>query len=371
MAIYPKAIWKPIPLKGRRSITVYNRMNLHVAVSETTSLFSFFSKVGVDSHFYVRKDGTVEQYVDTSLRANADLEGNDATISVETQGGLKNASGEPWTDAQCKALAELFAWSVKTHGLKVQIASSSKIGEESKGLSWHRLGINGNFPALPSVLAGRNQRGGGMYYSRATGKACPGDSKIKQIQTIFEMAKKIINGSSSENNSNSPSKPSSSSSKSSVNYTVKIKGTNELNIRVGPSVKYEISGVIKDQKLYTIVEEKNGWGRLKSGAGWISLAYTTKSSNNSKTSSSSKPSVSSSNSSVVVLRKGSNGKAVGDLQKGLNKAFPAYSKLVVDNAFGPATEKVVKEFQRRTGLKVDGIVGPATQAKLKTYGINL
>lgn len=369
MAIYPKAIWKPIPLKGRRALTIYNRMGLHVGVTETTSLFSFFRKVGVDSHFYVRKDGTVEQYVDTSLRANADLEGNDATISVETQGGLKNANGEPWTEAQLQALAELFAWAVKTHGLKVQIASSSKIGEESKGLSWHRLGINGNFPALPSVLAGRNQRGGGMYYSRATGKACPGDSKIKQIPTIFEMAKKIINGSSSENSSNSsskPSKPSSNSSKSSVNYTVKIKGTKELNIRSGPSVKYEISGVIKDQKLYTIVEEKNGWGKLKSGAGWISLAYTTKTSGSSGKSS--KP---SSNSSVTVLKRGSAGKSVGNLQKGLNKTFPSYSKLAVDNAFGPATEKVVKEFQKRTGLKVDGIVGPATQAKLKTYGINL
>lgn len=29
---------------------------------------------------------------------------------------------------------------------------------------------------------------------------------------------------------------------------------------------------------YTIVEEKNGWGRLKSGAGWISLSYTKKAS---------------------------------------------------------------------------------------------
>lgn len=301
MAIYPKAIWKPIPLKGRRKITAYNRMNLHVAVSETTSLFSFFRKVGVDSHFYVRKNGIIEQYVDTSLRANADLEGNDATISVETQGGLKNANGEPWTEAQLKALAELFAWAVKTHGIKVQIASSSKIGEESKGLSWHRLGINGNFPALPSVLAGRNQRGGGMYYSRAAGKACPGDSKIKQVPTIFEMAKKIINGSSSTSNSNSSSKPSKPSS-----------GSNP-----------------------------------------------------------SKPSKPYSSSSVTVLKRGSTGKAVGNLQKGLNKTFPSYSKLVIDNSFGPATEKVVKEFQKRTGLKVDGIVGPATQAKLKTYGITL
>ena len=29
---------------------------------------------------------------------------------------------------------------------------------------------------------------------------------------------------------------------------------------------------------YTIVEEKNGWGRLKSGAGWISLEFCKKAS---------------------------------------------------------------------------------------------
>ena len=28
------------------------------------------------------------------------------------------------------------------------------------------------------------------------------------------------------------------------------------------------------QKLYTIIEEREGWGRLKSGAGWIALEYT-------------------------------------------------------------------------------------------------
>ena len=28
--------------------------------------------------------------------------------------------------------------------------------------------------------------------------------------------------------------------------------------------------------VFTIVQEQDGWGKLKSGAGWISLAYTTK-----------------------------------------------------------------------------------------------
>lgn len=36
---------------------------------------------------------------------------------------------------------------------------------------------------------------------------------------------------------------------------------------------YNESGLIKDKGIYTIVEEKNGMGKLKSGAGWINLAH--------------------------------------------------------------------------------------------------
>lgn len=48
-----------------------------------------------------------------------------------------------------------------------------------------------------------------------------------------------------------------------------------LNIRENPGVDSAIVGVIKDHGVYTIVDKKyvNGveWGKLKSGAGWISL----------------------------------------------------------------------------------------------------
>ena len=51
-----------------------------------------------------------------------------------------------------------------------------------------------------------------------------------------------------------------------------------LRIRKGPGVAYDAVGAINEEqgakKKYTIIEEQNGWGRLKSGAGWISLAYT-------------------------------------------------------------------------------------------------
>lgn len=58
-------------------------------------------------------------------------------------------------------------------------------------------------------------------------------------------------------------------------YTVRVTA-NVLNVRSGPGTGYKITTSIKKNEVYTIVEEKNGWGKLKSGAGWISLKYTKK-----------------------------------------------------------------------------------------------
>lgn len=60
-------------------------------------------------------------------------------------------------------------------------------------------------------------------------------------------------------------------------YMVKVT-VNNLNIRSGAGTNYSVCGVIKDNGVYTIVDEKiNGstkWGLLSSGKGWISLKYT-------------------------------------------------------------------------------------------------
>lgn len=55
-------------------------------------------------------------------------------------------------------------------------------------------------------------------------------------------------------------------------YKVKVTAS-ALNIRSGAGMNYKITGVIRDKGIYTIVDEKSGWGKLKSGAGWISLGY--------------------------------------------------------------------------------------------------
>lgn len=52
-----------------------------------------------------------------------------------------------------------------------------------------------------------------------------------------------------------------------------------LNIRKGPGTDYELTGKCTGIGVFTIVEVKEGkgsgagWGKLKSGAGWIALSY--------------------------------------------------------------------------------------------------
>lgn len=58
-------------------------------------------------------------------------------------------------------------------------------------------------------------------------------------------------------------------------YTVRVT-VDALNIRSGAGTSYKINGTIRDKGVYTIVETQGNWGKLKSGAGWICLDYTTK-----------------------------------------------------------------------------------------------
>ena len=56
-------------------------------------------------------------------------------------------------------------------------------------------------------------------------------------------------------------------------YLVRI-NTDVLNVRAGAGTQYPITTKVRRGQVYTIVDELNGWGKLKSGAGWIKLSYT-------------------------------------------------------------------------------------------------
>ena len=110
----------------------------------------------------------------------------------------------------------------------------------------------------------------GDYSAGSSAKSCPGTNFMGFGNTRAAIEKNFIplvknyikNGSTS-----------SSNKVENVNKKVII-NTDELNVRKGPGVSYGVSGVLGRNEVYTIVQTQNGWGKLKSGAGWINLSYT-------------------------------------------------------------------------------------------------
>ena len=99
--------------------------------------------------------------------------------------------------------------------------------------------------------------------------SCPGPYLQGRFPELVETVNKKLDGESA------PVVPPLDNS-----YLVKVT-TDVLNIRKGPGTNYAITGQIKDKGTYTIVKESTGtgatlWGKLKSGAGWISLDYTSR-----------------------------------------------------------------------------------------------
>lgn len=58
-------------------------------------------------------------------------------------------------------------------------------------------------------------------------------------------------------------------------YKVRINAS-VLNVRAGAGTNFKITTKVNKGEIYTIVAEKDGWGKLKSGVGWIKLSYTVK-----------------------------------------------------------------------------------------------
>lgn len=73
----------------------------------------------------------------------------------------------------------------------------------------------------------------------------------------------------------------SKATNSTSSFKVQI-SISDLNIRKGPGTNYATTGKFTGKGIFTIVETKQGtgstkgWGKLKSGAGWISLDYATR-----------------------------------------------------------------------------------------------
>ncbi len=70
------------------------------------------------------------------------------------------------------------------------------------------------------------------------------------------------------------------------------------------------------------------------------------------------------NLGISVLKNGSKGEPVKELQKFLNTQLNL--NLKIDGKLGPKTISLIKKWQKDNGLKPDGIIGPKTKAKINS-----
>lgn len=207
---------------------------------------------GASAHFFVGHDGEIWQCVeenDTAWHCGASSYKhkecrNSNSIGVELC--VKKDENGNWyyTEATKKAAVELFAYLMDKYGIDAD----------------HVL----------------------RHYD-VTGKQCgePDVRRGNKVWSEFKIA--IASYGRGEETQNAPEKTQpekeQTEEKSSLPYMIQTT-CNSLRIRSGAGTNYSVTGAINEtasrKKKYTIVEEKNGWGRLKSGAGWISLAYTKK-----------------------------------------------------------------------------------------------
>lgn len=111
-----------------------------------------------------------------------------------------------------------------------------------------------------------------IMHHEVTGKLCPQPCCLNENRLKYwnEFKAKLYGGNQAQTTPVQTKNPEPAAA-----YLVVI-DTDTLNVRKGPGTKYPITTQVKRGSIYTIVEEQNGWGRLKSGAGWIALRYTKK-----------------------------------------------------------------------------------------------
>ena len=179
------------------------------------------------SNYGIDSAGNIALYVDEKYRAwTSSNKANDnvaVTIEVANDGGAPE-----WhvSDAAYNALISLVVDICKRNGIK----KLNYTGTKSGNLTRHNM------------FAATN---------------CPG----KYLQGKFPQIAAEVNKRLAQNGAEKKS------------FLVKVTAS-ALNVRAGAGVQHKINTVVKKNEVFTIVDELNGWGKLKSGAGWISLKYT-------------------------------------------------------------------------------------------------
>lgn len=166
MAMYRGAIPRTLPENTTQPRVRITQVILHIAASEGNSLENWWNHPGnnLESHFYIRYDGTVEQYIDTSRSADANYTANlrdDGTgaLSIETEG----LGDGRWTPAQLDSIQRLIDWAHEIHGVPLRVCRDAN----DPGIGYHVM------------------FGAPGPWTTARGKVCPGPNRINQFRQVL------------------------------------------------------------------------------------------------------------------------------------------------------------------------------------------
>lgn len=159
--------------------------------------------------------------------------------------------------------------------LKLAKVIASVMGTKQSGRTATRKGTSGS--EYYGVLRGARVAGLSHYYIvehsfHTNKKAC---NFLLNEENIKRLAKAEVEAIAGYYGLKKKGNTKEEAGNTSLPYVVRVT-CDELNVRKGAGTSYAVTTQVKKGQAFTIVEVKNGWGKLKSGAGWISLAYTQK-----------------------------------------------------------------------------------------------
>lgn len=173
----------------------------------------------------------------------------------------------------------LFQWTY--HSRKADFydsmkASGKSFGDAAAQIAFAVKELKTSFPAVWQALTG-----GAKTIREASDLfmikyEAPADKSEKRKAERAEYAQEMYDKYATKAPvSTTPSKPAAFAP-----YRVRVTAA-ALNVRAGAGTSHRVTTTIRDKGVYTITGEQRDasgklWGRLKSGAGWISLEYTTK-----------------------------------------------------------------------------------------------
>ena len=177
------------------------------------------------------------------------------------------------TDKAGYGLAQWTYWSRKQALLEFAILKGTSIGDARMQCEFLMKELRENYPAVLTILKGATsvrQASDAVLLWFERPKDQSEKVQIKRAQYGEAIYKRCAG--------KEPVHITQPTQSTQESFRVKVSIPN-LNIRKGPGTNFERTGKCTGIGVFTIVEVKDGtgsaagWGRLKSGAGWIALSY--------------------------------------------------------------------------------------------------